>query len=364
VHHTVSSGHRTTVFMGSDLLEAVAATSARNAWAAGNYFVGGSMQEPLIEHWNGSRWRIARTPAVGHAGGWLAGLAALSAKNAWAVGGRSSGALIEHWNGKAWRVVPAAGVKSSSSYLAGVAATSAKSVWAVGSKFTSKGMVPLIEHWTGRTWKAVPCPDPGGPVANDYLTGVAASKAGVWAVGISAPGNVYRTLVLGLVHGKWRALHSANPAADLGNWLGGASAAGHHVLAAGFGGYDNPVNAYTLVLHRAGTTFRLDTTPSPGGTGAQDELYGVAATPTGGWAVGRGATQTLILREQSGLWQAVPSPSWLSPATSILEGVAAAGRSAWAVGQYNVVVGSVSVSYTLILRWSGGKWTQVPSPNR
>jgi hypothetical protein len=363
-HHEATAGHRTAVFMGSDLLQAVAATSARNAWAVGNYFAGGSIQRPLIEHWNGSHWQIAPSPAVGKDGGWLTGLAALSARNVWAVGGRPAGALIEHWSGGKWRLVPAAKIKGASTDLAGVAAASAKSAWAVGSKFTAKGIEPLIERWTGHTWKAVPCPDPGGPAAQDYLTGVTISKSGVWAVGTSAPGNVYRTLVLGLVHGKWRVLHGANPAAGLGNWLGAVSAAGHHVLAAGFGGYDNPVNAYTLVLHQAGPAFKLDKTPNPGGSLAQDELYGVAATPAGGWAVGRSAAQTLTLREVAGHWLTVPSPSWPSPATSILEGVAAVSHSAWAVGQYNVDVGSVSVSYSLILRWTGSKWKQIPSPNR
>lgn len=110
--------------------------------------------------------------------------------------------------------------------------------------------------------------------------------------------------------------------------------------------------------------FKPDATPSPGGTLAQDELFGVAAMTGGGWAVGRSAAQTLILHEASGRWRQVPSPSWPSPATSILEGVTTWRASAWAVGQYNVVSGSVSVSYSLILRWTGTKWVRTPSPNR
>ena len=96
----------------------------------------------------------------------------------------------------------------------------------------------------------------------------------------------------------------------------------------------------------------------------QDELYGVAATSSGGWAVGRSAAQTLVLAERSGHWRRVPSPSWPSPATSILEGVTALGDTTWTVGQYSVDIGSVSVSYSLILRWKGTRWIQVPSPNR
>jgi hypothetical protein len=357
-------------FTGSDLLLSVAGINAGDAWAVGDYFVSRtSRQFPLIERWARGKWRLVPSPAVGAAGGYLQSVIELSAKNAWAVGGANGKALIEHWNGTAWRVVTGAvvGAKGSSAVLTGIAASSARSIWAVGSVNTVHGLVPLIEHWNGSRWRRVPSPDPGGPAANDYLTGVAASRSGVWAVGTSAPGNIYRTLVLGLVRGTWRQLRSPDPS-GLGNWLGSVSAIGTRVLAAGFGGYDNPVAAEPLVAHRLGQVFKLDPTPNPGGTGAQDELYGVAATSSGGWAVGRGKAQTLTLHEVNGRWHYVASPSWPSPATSILEGVTIAGDATWAVGQYNVDVstttGLISVSYSLILRWAGTKWIKVPSPNR
>ena len=167
--------------------------------------------------------------------------------------------------------------------------------------------------------------------------------------------------MLALIHGRWRLQASPNPS-GLGNWLGAVSAVGTRVLAAGFGGYDNPAVAQTLIMHRSQSAFRLDRTPARG-VGAQDELYGVAATSSGGWAVGRGTTQTLTLRQAAGHWRRVPSPSWPSPATSILEGVTVRGDATWAVGQYSVdkatTTGLISVSYSLILRWTGVKWIQV-----
>lgn len=352
------------VFAGSDNLLAVAASGPADAWAVGGYFITGTSGEtelPLIEHWNGRKWRLVKSPAVGSQGGYLHGVAIVSAKNAWAVGAAKGGALIEHWNGTTWRVIAAAPVpgKNPGTTLTAVAAVSAKSVWAVGSRYKGTGIVPLIEHWNGRKWAVVPSPDPNGIAADDYLNGVAATKSGAWAVGSSAPGNIYQTLVLSLTHGKWVKVTSPNPS-GLGNWLGAVSAAGTHVLAAGFGGYDNPGIARTLVAHKIGQVFKLDTTANPGPPAKQDELYGVAATPDGGWAVGRATTQTLILREQSGHWHTVASPSWPSPDTSILEGAGTSGHTAWAVGQYNIG----SVSYSLILRWTGKKWVQVASPNR
>jgi hypothetical protein len=65
-------------------LEGVAAVSARNAWAVG--FTGSisGAHGSLIVHWNGTAWR--RVPSPDSRGGWLSGVAATSAGNAWAVG--------------------------------------------------------------------------------------------------------------------------------------------------------------------------------------------------------------------------------------------------------------------------------------
>jgi hypothetical protein len=58
-----------------------------------------------------------------------------------------------------------------------------------------------------------------------------------------------------------------------------------------------------------------------------------------------------------------PDPKGLA-ANDTLTAVTTWRRSAWAVGQYNVVSGSISVSYSLILHWTGTRWVRMPSPNR
>jgi hypothetical protein len=79
----------------------VAATSASDAWAAGNNGGGNS----LILHWTGTAWEKVRSPnpTPGH-GEILTGVAATSARNAWVVGYAGGGgqALIAHWNGVSW----------------------------------------------------------------------------------------------------------------------------------------------------------------------------------------------------------------------------------------------------------------------
>jgi hypothetical protein len=117
-------------------LVGVAAVSRRDAWAVGgtvNFFsvgcAGATPAEipgtaarlagavaagraavkvrPLIFHWNGAAWRPVTSPALPD-GGLLIGVAATSARNAWAVGGvhylqPNAKVLVLRWNGKTWK---------------------------------------------------------------------------------------------------------------------------------------------------------------------------------------------------------------------------------------------------------------------
>src|SRR5579862_7982306 len=120
-------------------LSAVSATSARDAWAVGSYDTGSGFRT-LIEHWNGSTWRVVPSvdPAVGrHETSTLGGVVAISASNAWAVGfyeksTTSFRTLIEHWNGSKWSVVPSPNADPGENVLAAVAAVSSTDIWAVG----------------------------------------------------------------------------------------------------------------------------------------------------------------------------------------------------------------------------------------
>jgi len=97
-----------------DSLSGIVTLGTGDAWAVGNYIDAGGFDRTLIEHWDGRGWRQAasRNPAVDDG---LVAVTAVSPTDVWAVGSMSSGApfsdrpLIEHWNGSAWRVVPAPG---------------------------------------------------------------------------------------------------------------------------------------------------------------------------------------------------------------------------------------------------------------
>jgi hypothetical protein len=168
-------------------LFSVAATSPRNAWAVG--FTGDS--RPLIERWNGTAWRRVPGPRPGRHS-LLLDVAATSVGNAWAVGsagtltGRTRKTLIIRWNGTAWRRVPSP-PSAGSRFLIGVAAASARSAWAVG--FTGSVTSPqdsLIERWDGTAWRQVPSPAPASTVLSDVAV---ISERSAWAVGYTKAGN-------------------------------------------------------------------------------------------------------------------------------------------------------------------------------
>jgi hypothetical protein len=79
---------------GDNQLEAVTAVSSRDVWAVGQYFVGANTNT-LIEHWNGTAWKVVSSPSPGSVNS-LNAIYAASASNIWAVGGYASGASASH----------------------------------------------------------------------------------------------------------------------------------------------------------------------------------------------------------------------------------------------------------------------------
>jgi hypothetical protein len=110
----------------SSQLASITVISPRNIWAAGS-FISPSLDnvETLIEHWNGSTWQIVPSPSpVGALSSFFNGISAASKDDAWAVGitEDSSGIvhpLIEHWNGSTWRIVPSPSPGPQSNFLMG-----------------------------------------------------------------------------------------------------------------------------------------------------------------------------------------------------------------------------------------------------
>jgi hypothetical protein len=332
--------------------------------------------KPLIEHWDGRAWK--QVPSAGPRGAsesLLNSVAATGSSTAWAAGYYNTGkrikkTLIERWNGRAWAQLASpnpGGVHGS--FLLGVAATGPSDAWAVGYYNTGKSTRTLIERWNGRAWAQVPSPSPGGSDAR--LNGVAAAdKSSAWAVG-SYIGPPLRPLIERWDGRAWKVVASPNPGDRIGGILNAVTTLGESVAWAA-GNMGTRTVDQALIERWNGRAWKVVASPRPAGSHGSS-LTGIAArSPASAWAVGyywteprtEPAVRTLIERWNGRGWAQVPSPNpggsgVHSPDQSLLQAVGTVSSSqAWAAGSYSS--GNVR-GKILIERRTGGTWSQVPA---
>lgn len=192
------------VKLGSGSLLAVAASSAKNAWAVGVTESGAG----LAAHWNGHKWRSV---SFGQSVPELTAVSTTSPKNVWALTSSSSGAPASvHWNGHKWKVAPIAAVGPN---LTSIATGSAKSAWVVGSVFVpngSTGTTKAVAYRSkGKKWKKISAES---PEHQTFLVAVAAHGKHAYAVGQGSGAKNFlasRPVVLRLSHGKFKAVRVA-----------------------------------------------------------------------------------------------------------------------------------------------------------
>lgn len=134
---------------GNNSFTAVAALSPTNVWA-----VGWTTEGPLIERWNGTRWKVVANP--GPSGGSLNGIFAVNDHDIWAVGVSSVAptsfswrTLIEHWNGRSWKIDPSPNVGTSGSILFAVARIpNTEKLWAVGAYNTTSAFFRTLTEFS------------------------------------------------------------------------------------------------------------------------------------------------------------------------------------------------------------------------
>src|SRR6266705_4354018 len=145
-------------------LSSVAAVADNDVWAVGWAFNQSLFAyRTLIEHWNGTRWSLMRSPNATNGYNLLNGVAVVAANVVWTVGQAANGStyskLVEHWNGTNWSIVPSPNVVGSSSVLTALSVVSANDIWAVGYS-TDNNFInhSLTLHWNGAAWNIVPSP--------------------------------------------------------------------------------------------------------------------------------------------------------------------------------------------------------------
>ena len=137
----------------------MAILSPTDIWASGTYQTGSgqsSADHGLIEHWDGSLWRLVPSQNPGSTETVLWGrLAAVSGTDVWAFGhyriDDREHALVEHWSGSKWSVVPDT---IAGDNLDGAIVGPGHDLWAFGVVGGSNG--GFIERRTAAGWVAVP----------------------------------------------------------------------------------------------------------------------------------------------------------------------------------------------------------------
>jgi hypothetical protein len=136
------------------ILYDIMARATNDVWAVGYRTKGPLLSDhTLIEHWNGVRWRVVKSPNVGK-GDRLGSVVATSQGNAWAVGnsgvvGSATHTLVLRWKGTAWSVEPSMNLGTDANDLRGVDASSSTNAWAVGTYSPASGETPLALHCCG-----------------------------------------------------------------------------------------------------------------------------------------------------------------------------------------------------------------------
>jgi hypothetical protein len=302
-------------------VDGLAARSAGDVWAVGLRPGGRCQYQTLTLHWDGSAWSLVPSPSKTSVDSVLDGVAVTGAKEAWAVGtagcpADQSRTLTEHWNGSGWSIVasPNGGVTADHfSTLQAVSAVSSSDVWAVGGQAGIRSQmpatVPLIEHWNGSRWSIVPVPT----AALGVLESVTATSASdVWAIGAAQQSGAM--VALHFNGSSWKLVPIPVPTNTSGALFSVKALSTTDAWAVGESFPNAGGNGTILTDHWNGTSWRVVNAPPVGGPGALSALYSVDATPrTGVWAVGFWLTNVagnaVVLHWTGTAWQEEATPS-------------------------------------------------------
>ena len=300
--------------VGSDWLTGVSADSTTDAWAIGAVYQPNTYV-PLVEHWNGRRWKPVTTGSGGSDE--LYTVNAESPSNVW-IGGRGDiGPILLHYDGANWTRTQLPGYPGGS--VGPVTARSASDVWTADAFFDSHGAERVsLYHWNGSRWwhRTLVVSSP-----RTCVTGVA------WVAGLLERSK----------HDVW-----LDTGADCDGIRTGA------------------------VYRWNGTNLMLQSAPT-GAPGSSYAFTGIgASSPTspvfvvGSWAGSSGIQNSLADIYDGTAWAEHDPPAftvdhWLTAVAS------RSASSAWAVGNRT----SGADTYNLLDYWNGSSWTEYggPDPN-
>jgi hypothetical protein len=101
---------------------------------------GATDESTLILHWDGEAWSVVASPNGPNPSNALDDLVAFGPEDVWAAGSSydelavTSRTLVERWDGSAWRVVRSPNPDPEYNWLSGIGGRTAEDVWAVGAQ--------------------------------------------------------------------------------------------------------------------------------------------------------------------------------------------------------------------------------------
>jgi hypothetical protein len=270
-----------------DRLLAVGGEATGDVWAIGVSATNGGQYAPVAEVWTGSGWVSHPPLLVGDYITWLEAVAVVSPTDVWAAGqttsladGRIPHPVIEHWNGTTWKVVPVPSLMANNtgSFMTAGTDTSGD-VWFAGWQGSMLARSNLIARWNGSAIKLVTAPQPQGTGGGATLSGVDVTSAhNIWAIGDYQPqGATERTEVFRKLSKGFKLISSPSKGTD-GSALAGVDSVSN--TDAWSAGYRFTANSeLPLVEHWDGRAWTIVANPS--GLPKNAALAGVATTPTG-----------------------------------------------------------------------------------
>jgi hypothetical protein len=280
-----------------------------------------------------------RTGRASRAGRWLAAAstALVAIVTALTPGATSSAAPREATAAGVggWELFPTPELQGQVDLVA-VTAFGPHDAWAVGNVYDGITRESLILHWDGEAWARVPSPN---RTDHTFLTGVAGSSpTDVWAVGYErTEALVYRTLTMHWDGSTWEIVDSPSPGSE-GTLLNDVAAASPtDVWAVGTSIVEWPLLGETFVLHWDGETWTRVPSPNPSTIGVGSNLHSVDVSRHGDvWAAGSIdlgdlVQGTMVIRWDGSEWTEVPVPND-NPAGSLAGNISASPGHVWAVG--------------------------------
>lgn len=260
--------------------------------------------------------------------------------------------------------IPLSGLTPGTLYFYKVTSCAKKGCTTATGTFETFPSCPDIVPPVSGHWQNVNSPNVSGatPVKNQLLAVAAVSNADVWAVGWArdpnGPSFVTRTLIQHFDGNLWSIVPSPNRPNDVISELHSVSAASANDVWAVGSSQDGGTQARTLIEHWDGTQWSI--VPSPNPDTQLNELHGVVAlSANDAWAVGyRGGThsetplETLILRWDGTSWRQVPSPNVPAGANQLSGITAISPNDIWAVGSAG--------GAPLAMHWNGNAWSVIP----